>query len=299
MSTTKVAHMLYPYSWELAVWANQQRYPTHERYPMLKASEILSDEVFFSQQDIETLSQQTSSSIANTQHQPYRRGDHCTCYLDLILLSADDEQRQSNPVPNLTTFPPRVDVPNDIIAMMPYGTDEEPLVPLSGIRRIVRRCHVALPNVMRMLPASSIPSDMIIRHETWIDSSRRQMTIVTLNEMASEAAIVGDVTIYRALDGQDAIRPWRGKAPVAPLTPEYAIASPSLLSSSSSPSSPSWCLFMQYAYFQVSPSFKIPFRSKIERTFLNLYRRNTEKGRMLDMEIMAQRAKQQQQQQEE
>lgn len=286
--------MLYPYPWELAVWANQQRYPTHERYPMLKTSEILSDDLFFSQQDIETLSQ--TSSTANT-HQPYRRGDHCTCHLDLILLSADEEQRQ-HPVPNLTTFPPRVDVPNDIIASMPYSTNEEPLVPFSGIRRIVRRCHVTLPNMIRMLPASSIPSDMIIRHETWIDPSSRQMTIVTINETASETAIVGDVTIYRALDGQDAIRPWRGKAPVAPLTPEYAIASPSLLSSSS-PSTSSWCLFMQYAYFQVSPSFKIPFRSKIERTFLNLYRRNTEKGRMLDMETMAQRAKQQHQQQEE
>lgn len=288
--------MLYPYPWELAVWANQQRYPTHERYPMLKASEILSDDLFFSQQDIETLSH--TSPTANT-HQPYRRGDHCTCHLDLILLSADEEQRH-HPLPNITTFPPRVDVPNDIIASMPYSTNEEPLVPFSGIRRIVRRCHVTLPNMIRMLPASSIPSDVIIRHETWIDSSSRQMTIVTINETASETVIVGDVTIYRALDGQDAIRPWRGKAPVAPLTPEYAIASPSSLSSSSSSPSPSsWCLFMQYAYFQVSPSFKIPFRSKIERTFLNLYRRNTEKGRMLDMEIMAQRAKQQQQQQQE
>ncbi|KAI7883328.1 hypothetical protein K492DRAFT_205474 [Lichtheimia hyalospora FSU 10163] len=290
MSTTKVSHMLYPYSWELAVSANQERYPTHERYPMLKASEILSDDLFFSQQDIDAFSQHDSS--ISSIHQPYRQGDHCTCHLDLVLLSANGEQRQSNPVPNLTTFPPRVDVPEDIIAMMPYNANVEPLVPFFGIRRIVRRCHFELPNALRMLPTSSIPSDMIIRHETWIDSSRRQMTVVTLNETASSTATVGDVTIYRALDGQDAIRPWRGKAPVAPLTPEYAIAS-SL--SSPSPSSLKWCLFMQYAYFQVSPSFKIPFRTKIERTLLNLYRRNTEKGRMLDMEIMAQRANQQKQ----
>lgn len=291
--------MLYPYPWELAVWANQQRYPTHERYPMLKSSEILSDDLFFSQQDIDTFSQQDASSFIPNTHRPYRRGDHCTCHLDLVLLFADEEERQSNPaVPNLTTFPPRVDVPEDIIAMMPYGTHVEPLVPLSGIRRIVRRCHFELPNALRMLPSSAIPSDMIIRHETWIDSGRRQMTIVTLNETASGTAIVGDVTIYRALDGQDAIKPWRGKAPVAPLTPEYAIASPSSSLSSSTTTSSSWCLFMQYAYFQVSPSFKIPFRSKIERTLLNLYRRNTEKGRMLDIEMMAQKVKQQQQQED-
>ncbi|KAI9266912.1 hypothetical protein BDA99DRAFT_35867 [Phascolomyces articulosus] len=313
MTTTPISRMLYPYPWDLAVRANQQRYPTHELVPILKRSEILLDETYFSQHDLDSI----NSICSNDQQQqamvfePYHQGQ-----------DQDQELFPDGRAPKHLEQHPELLPPSDTVAVVVFVNnitkskcnDDHPtlenIIPQVGVRRIVRRVYLQTPKAAQ---TALRMNEMIIRHESWIDPKRRELRIVTWNETWANTALVGDVTVYRGIsDPSD----WRGKVPVAPMVektargkdhpPHFLFVGPilqknnhdqTITTSLSSPTNVSqqqpkdtieWCLFLQYAYFKISPTLRIPFRSMIETKCLKCYHHNTQEGRKLDMEFMQQ-----------
>ncbi|KAI8140862.1 hypothetical protein BJV82DRAFT_621428 [Fennellomyces sp. T-0311] len=254
MTTTPVSRMLYPYSWNLAVRANQQRYPTHDRVPILKSSEIILDETYLTRKDLEDGVYTDARSYSDGKDQELLPGGEAPEYLE---------------------WPPQLCPPADTVAVVTTDPSIQ-LFPPAGVRRIVRRCRLKTPAVAR---TALRLSEMVIRHESWIDVERRELRIVTLNETWSSTAMLGDITIYRGITDLGC---WRGKAPVAPLGTDHKFVG----NLEQAKNQGEWCLFTQYAYFKISPTLNVPFRSAIEKKCLQCYHSNTQEGRKLDMEFM-------------
>lgn len=271
MTTTPVSRMLYPKPWELAVWANQHRYPVHERVPLLTSSEILLDETYLNLQELET----HGSIIKDVS----RLNQVNTASFIEKLLPKDHDNKGPPVTANLiVSLGPPADsqacVPS---AQLAYNTENP--IPRAGVRRIVRRCRIK-PDVPSLVKKTLRLNELVVRHESWIDTRKRQLIIVSINETWSGTATIGDVTVYRALDDP---KPFRGKIPVVTLqnrsSADKTLSDLKLVSETA-------CLFLQYAFFQVNPQFKIPFRSSIESSILKCYSKNTQEGRQIDMEFM-------------
>ena len=301
MTTTPLSTMIYPYPWDLAVRANQLRYPTHERVPILKRSEILLDETYLSQHDLDNMNSK------NMIIQPYHQGQDQELFPDgqppksleqhpellpppdtvavIITLSSSSKTNPNKNIPN---------VDDDELTTI----KKETVIPKWGVRRIVRRVYLQTPTAVK---ATLRMNEMVVRHESWIDPKRRELRIVTWNETWENTAIVGDVTVYRGI--KDDANQFRGKVPVAPIgTDHRTFVGPiertyyhgnsdntaSAVSQQQQQGAEKMTLFLQYAYFKISPTFRIPFRSTIETKCLNCYHNNTQEGRKLDMEFMQQ-----------
>ncbi|KAI9497460.1 hypothetical protein BDB00DRAFT_804514 [Zychaea mexicana] len=303
MTTTSVSRMLYVYPWDLAVRANQQRYPTHERVPILKSSEILLDETYYSQADLDLLLADKQKDVVDNTV-PYHDGQDCELFPE-------------GEAPKQLERPPELLPPSDTVALAitavgapsrDSGDDAKtPIIPRVGVRRIVRRVRLQTPAVVK---TALRMSEMVVRHESWIDIKRRELRIVTRNESWANTAMVGDVTVYRGISDTSALR---GKVPVAPMGTDHKFVGPIAAAAAAATTTTSisghcgqqqqlpltmktkqeqgeWCLFQQYAYFKISPTFSIPFRSTIEAKCLQCYQSNTQEGRKLDIEFMQQQA---------
>ncbi|KAI7859914.1 hypothetical protein BDC45DRAFT_552969 [Circinella umbellata] len=294
MTTTPLSTMLYPYPWDLAVRANQQRYPTHERIPILKRSEILLDETYFSQHDLDNM------NVKNMTIQPFHQGQDQELFPD------------GQPPKNLEHHPELLP-PSDTVAVTIISSNKnipdvdndnemttikkEAVIPKYGVRRIVRRVYLQTPTVAK---SALRMNELVVRHESWIDAKRRELRIVTWNETWGNTAMVGDITVYRGVKGDPS--QYRGKVPVAPMgTDHRTFVGPierayyhdksdntTNIVSQQQQGGEKMTLFLQYAYFKISPTLRIPFRSTIETKCLNCYHNNTQEGRKLDMEFMQQ-----------
>ncbi|KAG2227680.1 hypothetical protein INT45_004722 [Circinella minor] len=294
MTTTPLSTMIYPYPWDLAVRANQQRYPTHERVPILKRSEIILDETYFSRHDLDNMN--TKNMII----QPYYHGQDQELFPD------------GQPPKNLEQHPELLP-PSDTVAVTIISSNKsipdvdndnemttikkEAVIPKYGVRRIVRRVYLQTPTVAKIALRMN---ELVVRHESWIDVKRRELRIVTWNETWGNTAMVGDITVYRGIKGDPS--QFRGKVPVAPMgTDHRTFVGPiertyyhgksdnaTNIVSQQQQGGEKMTLFLQYAYFKISPTLRIPFRSTIETKCLNCYHNNTQEGRKLDMEFMQQ-----------
>lgn len=263
MATTSVSQMLYPWPWELAVWANQHRYPANERVPLLLGSEIILDELYLTQQEVDTYrgllgKVQPVVAAAKPVYGPY---------LSSHLFPGDGApERWSTSLLNF--HPPNI---AGIAATHPSLLlhDQSP-VPIAGVRHIVRLCRLK-PDVTPIVRRAFKLDEFIVRQDTWIDSVRREMVIIAQNESWKNTGLIGDVTLYRSL-------PEPGDWQTSKLKKAPA---PKLLYHQDE-----MCLFMQYAFFQVKPNIKIPFRNAIESSVLKSYFNSTQQGRALDVEFM-------------
>ncbi|KAI8384560.1 uncharacterized protein BYT42DRAFT_544445 [Radiomyces spectabilis] len=164
-------------------------------------------------------------------------------------------------------------------------------IPCTGIRHVVRQCRLML-DVPMVVKKALRTNELVVKHETVIDTRRKEMLILCTNETLENSAVVGDVTLYKHVDDPLSLR---GKLPVAPIQwghremkPHDATTLEAMIASSTAYPNPHnhACLFMQYAFFMVKPTLMIPFRSSIEKFALKSYQKNTEEARKLDMQLI-------------
>lgn len=263
MTTTSTSQMLYPWPWELSVWANQHRYPANKRVPLLLGSDIILDELYLTQQEIDTFRPYLGKiQPLHTSAKPTKGP-----YLSSHLFPGDEApERWSTTLLNF--HPPNI---AGVVATHPSLLlhDQNP-VPIAGVRHIVRRCRLK-PDVSPIVRRAFKLDEFIVRHDTWIDAVRREMLIIAQNESWTNTGLIGDVTLYRSLPNPS---DWRASKLKRATAPKLLYHQDEM------------CLFMQYAFFQVKPNIKIPFRSAIETSVLKTYFKNTQQGRALDVEFM-------------
>jgi len=225
MTITPRIRYIYPYSWNLAVIANQARYPTHPSVPVLLGADIVTDELYLNTEELHHTGLSHSSIRA---------------------LSTQESSRiQADYV-----------LPSDLILV--------DLIPQIGVRRIIRHCRIKVDFPALLKKAVNV-SELIIKHETVIDSRSQTLTVTSTNETLTGLVHLGDVTVYRTIQPQEII--------------DDAVS----LGAQNHPVGGK-CLFEQHAFLDIR--VKIPFKTSIESHILKTYRKNTSDGRKLDLQLM-------------
>ncbi|KAG2179272.1 hypothetical protein INT43_002122 [Umbelopsis isabellina] len=227
MTVTPLTRYIYPYDWDLAVIANQARYPCHPSVPVLLGADVVTDEIYLTSVELDQLglSHSCIRPTNNNNNQEMSRID-----ADFVL-------------------------PSEIASI--------DLVPRVGIRRIVRNCRLKVDFPALLRKAVNV-SELIVKHETVIDSRTSTLTVTSTNETLTGLVHLGDVTVYRGIK------------------PDEKFDNAVVLGAQSSQNP--HCLFEQHAYLDIR--VKIPFKSAIESHILKTYRKNTSDGRKLDMDLM-------------
>lgn len=225
MTVTPLTRYIYPYDWNLAVIANQARYPCHPSVPVLLGADVVADELYLTSLELDQLGLSHSSIRPTNNNQELSRID-----ADFVL-------------------------PSEIASV--------DLVPRVGIRRIVRNCRLKVDFPALLRKAVNV-NELIVKHETVIDSRTCTLTVTSTNETLTGLVHLGDVTVYRAIKPDEKI--------------ENAVALG--VQNSQNPR----CLFEQHAFLDIR--VKVPFKSAIESHILKTYRKNTSEGRKLDMDLM-------------
>ncbi|KAI9290205.1 hypothetical protein BC943DRAFT_313493 [Umbelopsis sp. AD052] len=236
MTITPSTRYIYPYAWDLAVIANQARYPTHPSVPVLLGADIVTDELYLTTEELEHTGL-SHPSIRNITLQEAARiqGDFV--------------------------------IPSNVV-----GLD---LIPQIGVRRLIRNCRIKVDFPALLKKAVNV-NELIVKHETVIDSRSNTLTVTSSNETLTGLVSLGDVTVYRTIQ------------------PNEKIEDATLLGVQTSQSG-GRCLFEQHAFLDIR--VKIPFKTSIESHILKTYRKTTSEGRTLDLQLMEAIKKEQQQDQ--
>jgi hypothetical protein len=224
MTITPSTRYVYPYSWNLAVIANQARYPTHASVPVLLGADVVTDELYL------TIDELNHTGLSHSSIRPLSSQESNRIEGDFVL-------------------------PSDLISI--------DLIPQIGIRRIVRNCRIKVDFPALLKKAVNV-NELIVKHETVIDSRSQILTVTSTNETMTGLVHLGDVTVYRSIKPQEIIKD--------------AVSLGTQNSQSGS------CLFEQHAFLDIR--VKIPFKTAIESHILKTYRKNTSDGRKLDLELM-------------
>ncbi|KAI8582779.1 hypothetical protein K450DRAFT_278077 [Umbelopsis ramanniana AG] len=235
MTVTPSTRYIYPYAWDLAVVANQARYPTHPSVPVLLGADIVTDELYLTAQELE------HTGLSHPSIRPITSQEAARIQGDFVM-------------------------PSNVI-----GLD---LIPQIGVRRIVRNCRIKVDFPALLKKAVNV-SELIVKHETVIDSRLKTLTVTGSNETLTGLVSLGDVTVYRTIQ------------------PNENIEDATLLGVQTSQSG--GCLFEQHAFLDIR--VKIPFKTSIESHILKTYRKTTGEGRVLDLQLMEAIKKEQQQDQ--
>ncbi|KAH8553366.1 hypothetical protein BGW37DRAFT_485420 [Umbelopsis sp. PMI_123] len=235
MTVTPSTRYIYPYSWNLAVIANQARYPTHPSVPVLLGADIVTDELYLTKDELE------HTGLSHSSIRPLSSQESARIKGDFV-------------------------VPSNIIAL--------DLIPHIGVRRIVRNCRIKVDFPALLKKAVNV-SELIVKHETIIDTRSQTLTVTGCNETLTGLVSVGDVTIYRSIQANENIE------------------DATLLGVQTSQNGR--CLFEQHAFLDIR--VKLPFKASVESHILKTYRKTTSEGRRLDLQLMEATYQQQQEDQ--
>ncbi|RUS22496.1 hypothetical protein BC937DRAFT_88709 [Endogone sp. FLAS-F59071] len=257
MTKTPKSQSVYPHPWELAVYANQLRYPTNPRVPVLLGSEVISDETTLNLEEARILAEkipEIAEKLAAAEAANISRGNLLT-----IVISSELLVEGKSPIPKM------------------------------GVRKIVRHCRLDL-EFPKMIKSAFGVHELHVVHTTIIDTRKREMIIEGINETLSSIVSLGDRTVYRAmLPGETtsvSMIPYPSESSSSQKSsrarPLSMIDMP--VTTHTSTVDRELTMFEQYAFLELRG--KVPFASSIESYALKSYVKNTGEGRKLDMLFM-------------